>query len=124
MLLNRWIFEKYDGVRAFWNPLKKRFYSRHGNVFSFPQEIVDAMPTDIFLDGELWYILPCLSLLLLIHRMVRFGRDNFQEAMKISNRKHLATVDWSRFKYMVFDTPKHKGTYEQRYSHLGTQNLS
>jgi len=49
------LFEKYDGVRGFWNPLKKAFYSRKGNKFTFPQEIIDGMPKDIFLDGELWY---------------------------------------------------------------------
>ena len=51
----RWMFEKYDGVRGFWNPLKKAFYSRKGNKLSLPQDIIDSMPTDLFLDGELWY---------------------------------------------------------------------
>ena len=51
-----WIFEKYDGVRAFWNPQKRAFYSRFGKQFDMPQEIVDAMPTNTFLDGELWYL--------------------------------------------------------------------
>ena len=49
------MFEKYDGVRGFWNPLKKAFYSRKGNKLSLPQDIIDSMPTDLFLDGELWY---------------------------------------------------------------------
>jgi len=49
------MFEKYDGVRGFWNPEKRQFYSRRGNVLKMPQEIIDSMPTDIFLDGELWY---------------------------------------------------------------------
>jgi len=53
---NRWMLEKYDGVRGFWNPLKKAFYSRHGNRLTFPQHLIDSMPTDIFLDGEIWYI--------------------------------------------------------------------
>jgi len=49
------MFEKYDGVRAFWNPLKKAFYSRKGNKFTtIPAEIVNSMPVDTFLDGELW----------------------------------------------------------------------
>jgi len=48
------MFEKYDGVRGFWNPIKKTFYSRHGRPFSFPHEVTDNMPSDIFLDGELW----------------------------------------------------------------------
>jgi len=48
------MFEKYDGVRGFWNPTKKAFYSRHGSRFYLPQEIIDQMPTDTFLDGEFW----------------------------------------------------------------------
>jgi len=52
------MFEKYDGVRGFWNPLKKAFYSRIGNRLPLPQEVLDAMPQDMFLDGELWYSLP------------------------------------------------------------------
>jgi len=48
------MFEKYDGVRGFWNPHKKTFFSRRGKAFTFPQHIIDSMPTDIFLDGELW----------------------------------------------------------------------
>jgi len=50
------MFEKYDGTRGFWNPLKKGFYSRFGNKFAIPKEIVDDMPSDVFLDGELWYV--------------------------------------------------------------------
>jgi len=48
------MFEKYDGVRGFWNPEKKAFFSRTGNQFAFPDEVIDSMPNDIFLDGELW----------------------------------------------------------------------
>ena len=51
---NRWLFEKYDGVRGFWNPITKAFYSRKGKTFTLPTHIIDAMPTDIFLDGEFW----------------------------------------------------------------------
>ena len=49
------MFEKYDGVRAFWVPEKKTFYSRNGNPLSLPQEVVDSMPADLYLDGELWF---------------------------------------------------------------------
>jgi len=48
------MFEKYDGVRAFWNPLKKCFYSVNGKKLFLPQEIVNAMPDNMVLDGELW----------------------------------------------------------------------
>ena len=50
----------------------------------------------------------------------RFGRDSFQEAMKIAHRSNEAQLDWSRFKYMVFDAPTHSGTYQERYKYLGT----
>jgi len=50
------MFEKYDGVRAFWNPVKRAFYTRTGTKFNIPEEIVKAMPVDLFLDGEFWYI--------------------------------------------------------------------
>lgn len=53
--MHRWMFEKYDGVRGFWNPIKKLFYSRQGRSFDMPKEIVDTMPADIFMDGEIWY---------------------------------------------------------------------
>jgi len=49
------MFEKYDGVRAFWVPEKRTFYSRNGNPLSLPQEVVDSMPADLYLDGELWF---------------------------------------------------------------------
>jgi len=52
----RWIFEKYDGLRGLWNPEKQAMYSRVGTKFNLPQYIIDDMPKDIFLDGELWYI--------------------------------------------------------------------
>jgi len=48
------MFEKYDGVRGFWNPEKKALYSRRGKQLSLPEEIMNAMPEDIFLDGEIW----------------------------------------------------------------------
>jgi len=47
------MLEKYDGVRAFWNPQMKNFYTRTGLKKNMPQEVIDSMP-NIFLDGELW----------------------------------------------------------------------
>jgi len=61
--VNRWMLEKYDGVRAFWNPQSRCFYSRTGLKKNLPQDIIDSMP-NIFLDGELWYNHPPLSLCL------------------------------------------------------------
>jgi len=44
--------------------------------------------------------------------------------MKISNRTDSASIDWSRFKYMVFDIPNNHGTYRERYEHLGNEEHS
>ena len=115
------MFEKYDGVRGFWNPQTKAFYSRKGNRFIFPPEIIKAMPSDVFLDGELW-LLPS-SPPKLTNLSYRFGRDSFQEAMKIAHRSNETQLDWKRFKYMVFDAPTHSGTYQERYKYLGTLYL-
>ena len=50
----------------------------------------------------------------------RFGQDSFQEALKISQRMNKDLMNWSNFKFMVFDIPNHTGTYKERYSELGT----
>lgn len=114
-------------MRGFWNPTTKAFYSRLGNKLPLPDEVVEAMPSDIFLDGELWYIHDLGQILKRTSDgsifLLRFGRDNFQEAMKISNRVDPKQIDWSRFKYMVFDIPQHPGTYEERYLALSTYCL-
>jgi len=39
--------------------------------------------------------------------------------MKIAHRMDGHQIDWSKFRYMVFDMPTHKGTYGERYSELG-----
>ena len=100
--LIRWVFEKYDGIRAFWNPEQRRFYSRHGKEIVVPEDVLAKMPRDTFLDGEIW-----------------FGRDNFQQASKLANRSEFGNIAWSEFRYMVFDAPKRKSTYEERYLFLG-----
>ena len=48
------MFEKYDGVRGFWNPDRQTFFSRTGKPFLFPSSITQQMPS-LFLDGELWF---------------------------------------------------------------------
>jgi len=38
----------------------------------------------------------------------------------VAYRVDLSGVDWGSFKYMVYDSPKHSGTYQERYDTLGT----
>jgi len=44
--------------------------------------------------------------------------------MKIAHRTAEENIDWSNFKYMVFDVPNHPGTYAERYAKLGNFILS
>ena len=39
--------------------------------------------------------------------------------MKIAQRVPHTEIDWSKFKYMVFDVLNIPGTYEERYQYLG-----
>ena len=112
------MLEKYDGVRGFWNPLKQCFFSRRGNKLPIPQHIIQGMPTNLFLDGEIWYnlILPSPKDLSLSHFPFRFGRESFQDSMKLINNP--AAVDWTKFKYMVFDIPTQESSYARRHAAL------
>lgn len=49
----------------------------------------------------------------------RFGRDTFQEAMKIVHRSE-SNIKWENFVYMVYDIPNGLGTYQERFSALCT----
>ena len=57
---------------------------------------------------------------MLTYKYNRFGRENFQEAMKVAHRMEGSRIDWGKFKYMVFDTPTAKGNYSERYSKMST----
>ena len=116
--LCRWIFEKYDGIRGFWNPHKKLFlFSAWEPVASAPRG--NGYNAGGYLPG--WRTMVRFGgVARLPDFRDRFGRGTFQEAMKISNRVKAADVDWENFRYMVYDLPKHEGTYEERYSSLGT----
>ena len=39
--------------------------------------------------------------------------------MKIANRVDHSGIDWTKFKYIVFDIPNLKTTYRERYEILG-----
>jgi len=49
----------------------------------------------------------------------RFGKDNFEEAAKVSKKMDFTSLDWKSFHYMVFDVPNGVGTYADRYALLG-----
>ena len=88
--------EKYDGVRAYWDG--KTFLSKNKLPLVVSAEIVSRMPP-YPLDGEIW-----------------FGHGTIAESMKIVRKAK--SVDWSKFRFMIFDVPLHPGTFEDRYQFL------
>jgi DNA ligase-1 len=89
-----WMSEKYDGLRAYWDGQK--LWSRNGNLIHIPDYLLAELPRDVALDGELW-----------------IGHGKFQQTMSIV-RSETPDDRWKRVRYMVFDAPKAKGTFENR----------
>jgi DNA ligase-1 len=96
-LTNWWMSEKLDGVRAFWDGTQ--FISRLGNAFHAPDWFIADLPKSQ-LDGELWG-----------------GRKTFQRTVGIVKRQD-KPPEWKTLRYLVFDAPKHGGTFEERLAHL------
>lgn len=96
MLTNRWMSEKMDGYRTYWNGSKLQ--SRLGRHLSAPSWFIEGLPKDTPLDGELW-----------------MGRGNFQKLSKIVKSKE---GDWTDVKYYVFDLPSSPNVYEERVEAL------
>ena len=92
--------EKYDGIRAEWQPLSPdgpQFMGRSGKWINPPPKSFAALlPTDLALDGELWA-----------------GRGNFELCGALMGGSHPAK--WKHLRYMVFDAPRLEGkTYSER----------
>jgi DNA ligase-1 len=98
-----WMSEKYDGLRGYWDGQK--LWSRKGNLIHAPDYFLAELPRDIALDGELW-----------------IGHGKFEETMSIV-RSEKPDDRWERVRYMVFDAPQAKGTFEQRMQFL-RENVS
>ncbi|KAJ3148125.1 hypothetical protein HDU89_004972 [Geranomyces variabilis] len=81
-----WISEKLDGVRAYWDPTEKKIFSRLGNAFTAPDWFLNALPTDMSLDGELFV-----------------GRNQFSQTVSIV-KTHNSTK-WHSLAFHVFDAP-------------------
>ena len=93
-----WMSEKYDGLRGYWDGKKLR--SRKGNAIQAPDYFLAELPADVALDGELW-----------------MGRGKFEEAIS-TVLSQTPDERWKRVRFMVFDAPQAKGTFEQRVEFL------
>ena len=88
-----WLSEKLDGVRGYWDG--EKLYFRSGNLIHSPIWFTNNWPSTP-LDGELW-----------------IARDKFNQVSSCT-RKLTPTKCWQEVRFMVFDLPKHQGTFNQR----------
>ncbi len=97
--VNGWLlFTKTDGVRAYYDHKDKKFYSRTGKEYTMPKNIIDQMPTDFSLDGEL-----------------TLGLGSFHVLSGYMRTIDKSSKEWPKsLHYVVFDRPSIKGTYMER----------
>src|SRR5690348_9638910 len=89
-----WMSEKYDGLRGYWDGHK--LWTRQGNPIHAPEYFLTELPRDVALDGELW-----------------IGYGKFEETVSIV-RSQAPDDRWKQVRFMVFDAPRAKGTFEER----------
>jgi DNA ligase-1 len=101
--VNRWISEKMDGVRAFWNGVT--LISKHGKRISCPEWFTDSLPRDNSLDGELW-----------------LGRGTFELLNGLVSSKE-DDLSWKNISYVVYDLPWSSEPYEIRIRDMANMTL-
>ena len=93
-----WMSEKYDGLRGYWDG--RKLWTRQGNLIHAPEYFLAELPRDIALDGELW-----------------IGHGRFEETISIV-RSETPDDRWKGVRFMVFDAPQAKATFEERMQFL------
>src|SRR5262245_60382742 len=96
-LVDWWMSEKLDGVRAYWDG--QQFLSRQGNRYQAPAWFLKGLPA-VPLDGELW-----------------IDRKKFQRTVSIVRRQDQSD-QWKEVKFLVFDAPAAPGGFEDRLAFL------
>jgi len=99
----RWISEKMDGVRGYWDG--KKLLSRSGNRIVTPPWFVEGLP-EFQLDGELW---------------MGKGSSNYNITSVIQS-KH-SEEHWKNIGYYIYDAPSFKETYDGRMKILKSLQL-
>ena len=93
-LQDYWVSEKYDGVRGFWDGRTLR--TRGGETVAAPAWFTAGWP-EVPMDGELWA-----------------GRGRFSHAQSTARLQQPDDAAWRQMRFMVFDLPSDKGTFDQR----------
>eukprot|EP00026_Physarum_polycephalum_P002030 Phypoly_transcript_02034.p1 GENE.Phypoly_transcript_02034~~Phypoly_transcript_02034.p1 ORF type:complete len:665 (+),score=45.46 Phypoly_transcript_02034:644-2638(+) len=107
---NWWTSEKYDGVRACWNPKTKIMYSQSAALIS--NAVISCgsyfglFPNSILLDGEIWYGRGYHNATFRSHHC---NEHNHNE----HHSEYHSEQHWMRF--CVFDSPVDDLHYEHRY---------
>jgi len=97
-----YISEKLDGIRGFWNG--KKLLTRAGNFIHPPVWFTKNWPNS-FIDGELWS-----------------GRGEFEKISSCVRKRKPQNMPqkscWQKIRFMIFDLPKHSGTFSQRIENM------
>ncbi|MES2676727.1 MAG: DNA ligase [Pseudomonadota bacterium] len=92
------VSEKLDGMRGYWDG--KNLISKEGNIYHPPKWFTKNFPDQVF-EGKLW-----------------IGRGKFEAVSAIVRNDSDNDDDWRKIHFMLFDLPKHSGTFEQRLQAL------
>ena len=95
-LQDYWVSEKYDGIRGHWDG--HQLLTRTGKVLNPPLWFTQNWPTTPF-EGELWA-----------------GRGKFETTASVLQKKQASDDEWHTLQLMVFDMPKHSGTFTERWT--------
>ncbi|MBV1789277.1 DNA ligase [Marinobacterium sp. D7] len=94
------VSEKLDGVRARWTG--QELLTRSGEPIAAPDWFTrNLLPIE--LDGELW-----------------LGRSRFDELSALIRRQESTDDQWREVSFMLFDLPRHPGTFGERHAALQT----
>lgn len=93
-----WVSEKYDGIRGYWDG--RALYSRGGERIVAPAWFTAGWPR-VPMDGELWA-----------------GRGRFEQVHSTVLRQVPDDAAWRQLRFMVFDLPAERGTFDQRWAAL------
>lgn len=97
-LADYWVSEKYDGVRGYWDGHTLR--TRGGETVAVPAWFTAGWP-ETPMDGELWA-----------------GRGRFAHAQSTTRQQRPDDTAWRQMRFMVFDLPRHGGTFDERLQSL------
>jgi len=93
-----WVSEKLDGMRGYWNG--SHLLTRQGKLIHSPKWFTKNWPINP-MDGELW-----------------IKRGYFQQTLSCIRKKHIDEHCWRSVRFMLFDLPKHSGTFTQRIASM------